>query len=80
MKFFKKKNNIPVTSQKEVDGAEVWLVSWDSRYGEYSSSVERVAKAFLTEDDAIEFADKLREAKALLQYRENIHIDIKKQS
>lgn len=65
--------------KKEAKGAEVWMVSWCARYGEYSTSWTRVAKAFLDEEDAKIFAKSLREAKELLQYTENIHIEINKQ-
>ena len=65
--------------KKEAKGAEVWMVSWCARYGEYSDSWKRVAKAFLDKDDAETFAKSLRDAKELLQYTENIHIKIEKQ-
>ena len=65
--------------KKEAKGAEVWMVSWCARYGEYSDSWKIVAKAFLDEEDAKTFAKSLREAKELLQYTENIHIEINKQ-
>lgn len=79
-KFIEKINTIfGLTKQKEAKGAEVWVVSWLSRYGDYSSSTERVAKAFLTKEDAELFAKSLHDAHKLLQNTNNIEVDIKKQ-
>lgn len=80
MKLFKKKETVVTGYEKEeVDGAEVWMVSWCARYGEYSGNYRRVAKAFLSEKSARDFANSLMEAKKLLQYTENIGIKIEKQ-
>ncbi len=80
MQLFKKKEAVITGYEKEiVEGAEVWIVSWDARYGEYSGNYRRVAKAFLSEKSARDFANSLMEAKKLLQYTENIGIKIEKQ-
>lgn len=65
---------------KDAQGSKVWIVSWDARYGEWSDSKSKVAKAFLDYDDAQKFAQSLRDARKLLQYTENIHISIEEQS
>ena len=75
----KKENVIDSYNSGEVDGAEVWMVSWDARFGVYSHNTKRVAKAFLNYDDASKFAESLKEAKALLQYTEPINIKVEKQ-
>lgn len=64
---------------REVEGAEVYLVSWSSRYGEYSNDTKRVAKAFFNYDDAKQFAKSLEDAHKLLQNTTNINIHIEKQ-
>ena len=80
LKFILKKNGIfKVKKEKEVEGAEVWIVSWESRYGKYSDSIKKVAKAFLLKQDAIDFAQSLYDAHALLQNTNDIHINIEKQ-
>lgn len=79
LKFFKRKNKIAQIETKEVDGAEVWMVYWTSRYGDYSGDVRRCAKAFLTEDDAEDFKKSLEEAQNILQNTNNINITIIKQ-
>lgn len=80
LKFILKKNVIfKVKKEKEVEGAEVWIVSWDSRYGKYSDNTKKVAKAFLLKQDAIDFAQSLYDAHALLQNTNDIHINIEKQ-
>lgn len=64
---------------EEVDGANVWVVSWDARYGDYSGDTKRVAKAFLNEDDANQFKESLEMAQKLLQNTNNLRIEIEKQ-
>lgn len=81
LKFLKKKEVIfDVKPSSEVDGAEVWIVSWDKRNGNYSSDTKRAAKAFLSLDDANDFADSLKSAQKLLQNTNDIRISIEKQS
>ena len=47
--FNRKKEEVIVRQETEsVEGAEVWMVSWNARYGSFMSDVKRVAKAFLT--------------------------------
>ena len=64
---------------KDVPGAEVYLVSWSARYGEYCADTKRVAKAFFNYDDAKQFAKSLEDAHKLLQNTTNINIHIEKQ-
>ena len=84
MKFIKKLNNL-IRPQKvkeiveQVDGAHVWVVSWDARTGDYFSDIKRVAKAFLNEDDANQFAESLEMAHELLQNTNSLRIKIEKQ-
>lgn len=64
---------------EEVDGTHVWVVSWDARWGDFSSDKKRVAKAFLNEDDANQFAESLEMAQELLQNTNSLRIKIEKQ-
>lgn len=84
MEFFKKKEQIPVNETVEVEGAQVWLVTWNSLLDNgYRSptlvSVTRRAKAFLSYEDAEEFRDSLERAMKLLQCTFKVDIDIEKQ-
>lgn len=84
MKFIKKINNLIRPHRvkeivEQVDGAHVWVVSWDARWGDYSGDTKRVAKAFLDEDDANQFAESLKMAQALLQNTNKLRINIEKQ-
>ena len=80
MKFKEKLNSIfGFKAIKEAEGAEVYIVSWNARYGNYSTDTRRVAKAFLLEEDAEAFAQSLYNAQALLQNTDSIHITIRKQ-
>ena len=64
---------------EEVDGVHVWIVSWEARYGDYAQDKKRVAKAFLNEDDANQFAESLEMANELLQNTNNLRIKVEKQ-
>ena len=54
-------------------------MSWNARWGDYSTDVKRVAKAFLNEDDANQFAESLEMAQELLQNTNNLRIKVEKQ-
>lgn len=77
--FTRKKEKIYEEKSHEVDGAEVWLVSWKARYGNYHGDWTTVAKAFLNLKDAQDFKNNLLEAAKLLQYTEYLNISIHKQ-
>ena len=77
--FTRKKEKIYEEKYHEVDGAEVWIVSWKARYGSYHGDWTTVAKAFLNFKDAQDFRDNLLEAARLLQYTERLDISIRKQ-
>ena len=64
---------------EQVPGAHVWIVTWDARWGEYYGETKRVAKAFLNEDDANQFAESLEMAHKLLQNTNSLRIKIEKQ-
>lgn len=84
MSFISKINSLIRPSKvkevvEEVDGAHVWVVSWDSRTGDYSRDIKRVAKAFLLEEDANQFAESLEMAQELLQNTNSLRIKVEKQ-
>lgn len=58
----------------------VYMLSWNARDGIYSSSIKRVAKAFINEDDAKAYKTLLIKAKAILQDTDDIDIKIEAQS
>lgn len=84
MDIFKKKEQIPVDETVEVEGAQVWLVTWNSLVDSGCSSptlvnLNRRAKAFLSYEDAKEFRDSLERAMKLLQCTFRININIETQ-
>ncbi len=84
MEIFKKKEQIPVNETVETEGAQVWLVTWNSLVDDgYSSptlvNVKRRAKAFLSYEDAEAYKDSLKRAMELLQCTFKVNIDIEKQ-
>ena len=84
MKIIEKLNNLIRPSKvkeivEQVPGAHVWVVSWEARWGDYSGDTKRVAKAFLDEDDANQFAESLEMAQELIQNTNNLRIKVEKQ-
>lgn len=77
--FLKKPEIVPVVLHENAEGAKVWMVSWDARYGEFHSDKKRVAKAFFSKEDADRFVDALHAAKKILQYDEILHIKVEEQ-
>lgn len=79
--FNRKKEEVIKNYQTEtVDGAKIWMVSWDARFGGYQVDKKRVAKAFFNVKDAEAFKESLEMAQKLLQYTENINIKLEEQS
>jgi hypothetical protein len=68
-----------VKETREVECAKVWMVSWDARYRSFHGDWKKVSKAFLNENDAQAFAQSLKDAQKLLQYKEHLGIKIEEQ-
>lgn len=84
MEIFKKKEQIPVNEAVEVEGAQVWLVTWNSLLNRGFDTItlvesRRRAKAFLNYEDAEAYKKSLENAMNLLQCTFKINIDIEKQ-
>ena len=83
MNFVKKINSIfKVEEVRQVEGSEIWTVSWKTTKSRYDTIVgwgDRAFKAFFNEDDANDFAESLRAANNLLQNGTNIDVSIKKE-
>lgn len=84
MKIIEKLNNLIRPHKvkeivEQVPGAHVWVVTWEARWGDYYGETKRVAKAFLNEDDANQFAESLEMAHGLLQNTNSLRIKIDKQ-
>lgn len=85
MDIFRKKEQIPVDETVEVEGAQVWVVTWNSLVdGGYTSptlvDLKKRAKAFLSYEDAEAYKDSLKRAMKLLQCTFKVNIDIEKQA
>lgn len=81
----RKTNEIPDVVNREAEGVEVWVVSWNSLasisgYGNPTLvACKRRAKAFLSRDDADDFVEALNAAMELLQCSYYIDIKVEKQ-
>jgi len=75
--FFKK--SVPRKSRhKDVIAADLWIVSWRSRYGEYSSDIKKEYIAFTVKKDAEGFAQSLRDAFKLLKHTSGNIVNLEK--
>lgn len=75
-------NNAQEISEVEPENnrnIELYVVSWKSRYDSFSQDTKRVAKAFISEEEADNFIKDLKKAAAFLQYTENLEIRKEKQ-
>lgn len=83
MKIIHKLNSIFSYKEKKVEGAEIWMVYWktyiSNGLGMEYPKVKRLSKAFLKEEDAIDFKSNLETALEVLQSNINIDIKIEKQ-
>lgn len=83
MKIIHKLNSIFSYKEKEVEGAEVWMVYWniykENGLGMLYPKVKTLSKAFLNEYDAIEFKNNLEKCLEILQFKVDINIKIEKQ-
>lgn len=85
MKFIRKINKLfTIKEEKEVEGAEVWVLTWKSYINKYNfvgddtDTVSRV-KAFLNKKDAEDYAYSLEKANELLENKTRLRINIEKQ-
>ena len=85
MKFIRKTNKLfKVEEEKEVDGVEVWMLTWKAYRCSYDDCDTLVnnsinSKAFFNKEDAELFAQSLKDANELLQNKTNLRINITKQ-
>lgn len=82
MNIISKLNSIFSYKEKEVEGAEVWMVYWNSYSNGVSidfPNVEIKSKAFLNYEDAVSFIENLKHSLDVLQFNLDIRIKIEKQ-
>ena len=47
-------------------GIDTWIVEWTRRYGQFSGDTEQCYQAFLSKEEADEFADSIRRGHKLI--------------
>lgn len=80
MSWFRKKIDAPSGETVQLDGLQVWMVRWVSRYGSFNTETQKEAQAFTNEEDANHFAQALRDAFALIRHTSQAHVYVEKQS
>ena len=79
MRLFTKKLAVPASTEtREVDVAQTWEVRWMSRHGEYMGSTRPEMEVFLSEGEAREFADALKNAFALIRHTSGTAVDVER--
>ncbi len=69
MTWFKKKIELPTDEKTTVDAkAETYRVEWFSRWGQYSSDVQKECEFFTEKDDAEKFKKELDNAFAFIKH------------
>ena len=68
MLIFKKTRKPKSDDTKEVSSVKLWFVSWYSRDGEYSHSINKEMEAFVSKSEAEEYASSLKAAFKLVRH------------
>lgn len=73
--------SVPVSNeQKQIEVVQTWEVRWQSRYGEFSQDTQPELECFTSEDEAITFAQSLRNAFALIRHTSGNKVCIRKKA
>ena len=76
----KTKTEVPSSEKINLDGAEIWMISWNSYHHQYSyASPKPTTKAFLTKDDAERFKQYLIDVNTVLQNDTRLNITIERE-
>ena len=73
-----KKLFAPTGQQKELDAIETYSVRWVSRYGKFHGDTREEAEFFTSKDNAIHFAEQLREAFKLIRHTSRTYVVVEK--
>jgi hypothetical protein len=79
MKWFRKDVSAPSGEKVTLEGVQLWMVRWTSRYGEYHGNVQSEAAAFTTQEDAEHFAQSLRDAFELIRHTSQAYVEVEPQ-
>jgi len=66
-------------TETQINEVQVWQVRWTSRHGSYSADTKQEVRAFVSEKEAIEFADALKDAFRLIKHTSGNNVLIEKQ-
>ena len=80
MNLLKRKINIPNYETDQLDTVDMWVVSWESRYGKFSGETEMNYQSFFTYEDAIKFKTALDNANKLIGNTSGTIVDIQTKS
>jgi hypothetical protein len=78
MNLLKRKINIPKQGNEQLDTVDMWVVSWESRYGKFSGEVEMNFQSFFDYEDAFKFKRTLEDANKLIGNTSGTKVDIQK--
>ena len=79
MNLIKNFLNVPSGQQITLTEIQMWVVEWTSRYSAYSmSGLKQEYKVFPTKSEANHFADQLKQAFKLINYKVNTRVTVTK--
>ena len=79
MSWFAKKLTVPENNDtKEIEAIQLWEVRWCSRNGEYHGCTKQELEAFPTNQEAIEFAEALRNAFRLIRHTSGNRVEVER--
>jgi len=76
--FAKRIINLPSGETQKVETVDMWVVSWYSRYGEYSHDITKRYQSFFNEKDALKLKETLDNANRLIGNTSNVLVEIEK--
>ncbi len=61
-------------------GVDTWIVEWTRRYGSFHGDTEQCFQAFISKEEAEEFADSIRRAHKLIGNTSGTRVSVTKQT
>lgn len=71
-----KKIFAPTEAKQEFTVLRSWTVSWESRYGQFSGDTQKEFEVFISEEEANQFANQLKDAYKLLKHTHGTKVSI----
>jgi|GEM_PF-3696356 len=74
--FFAPEKQTQETNRDNMVLTDAWCVRWFSRWGEFSTETRQECEIFATEEEAHEFANRIKEAFQLIRHTSNAKVTV----